>query len=256
MEKTKNEKILSLLIIPFFALYFVILASERVQSLVRSFADKSYSPFSDGFGTYIYTLAIASLALSFAVLLFAGIYVIVNKKTYSQTLVTFFVTAASGVILLSGMVHTDYTLAPVQFASYGALIVAMILKTVIWHKENPKGRGLRWITLSYIVAFSMAIPVCYRAISIKHMALFHVSECVTSFLLVIGFTYLLYLVMTDAKTEKMLNPIIPAVSLVGNTLAIALWWKEKINVFVLIFLVISTILWLISVLISAKHKKS
>lgn len=44
MEKNKNEKILSLFIIPFFALYFIILAAERVQSLVRSFADKSLSP--------------------------------------------------------------------------------------------------------------------------------------------------------------------------------------------------------------------
>ena len=255
MEKTKNEKILSLLIIPFFALYFVILASERVQSLVRSFADKSYSPFSDAFGTYIYMLAIASIVASFAILLFAGLYVLTSKKTYSRTFVTFLVTAASGVILLSGMVHTEYTVAPVQFISYGALIVAMILKTVLWQRKNT-GVSLRWLTLSYIVAFSMAIPVCYRATSIEHMSLFYIAECATLFLLVGGFTYLLYLVMTDAPTEKMLNPIIPAVSLVGNTLAIALWWREKINAFVLIFLVISTILWLISVLISAKRKKS
>ena len=255
MEKTKNEKILSLLIIPFFVLYFIILATERVQSLARSFADKSYSPFTDIFGTYIYMLAIASLVASFGILLFAGIYVLANKNTYSHTFVTIFVTAASGVILLSGMVHTEYTIAPVQFISYGALIIAMILKTVLWQRKNT-GVSLRWLTLSYIVAFSMAIPVCYRATSIEHMSLFYIAECVTSFLLVIGFTYLLYLVMTDAPTEKMLTPIIPVVSLVGNTLAIALWWREKINAFVLIFLVISTILWLISVLISAKRKKS
>ena len=255
MEKTKNEKILSLLIIPFFALYFIILAAERVQSLVRSFADKSYSPFSDTFGTYIYMLAIASLVASFAILLFAGLYVLTSKKTYSRTFVTFLITVASGVILLSGMVHTEYTVAPVQFISYGALIVAMILKTVLWQKENIIA-SLRWLTLSYIVAFSMAIPVCYRATSIEHMSLFYIAECATSFLLVGGFTYLLYLVMTDAPTEKMLNPIIPAVSLVGNTLAIALWWREKINAFVLIFLVISTILWLVTAVISAKRKKS
>lgn len=255
MEKTKNEKILSLLIIPFFALYFIILAAERIQSLVRSFADKSYSPFSDGFGTYIYMLAIASLVASFAILLFAGIYVLTSKKTYSRTFVTFLVTVASGVILLSGMVHTEYTVAPVQFISYGALIVAMILKTVLWQKENS-GAAFRWITLSYIVAFSMAIPVCYRATSIEHMNLFYIAECATSFLLVCGFTYLLYLVMTDAPTEKMLTPIIPAASLVGNTLAIALRWEEKINTFVLIFLAISTILWLVTAVISAKRKKS
>ena len=255
MEKTKNEKILSLLIIPFFALYFIILAAERVQSLVRSFADKSLSPFSDGFGTYIYMLAIASLVASFAILLFAGLYVLTSKKAYSRTLVTFLVTVASGVILLSGMVHTEYTVAPVQFISYGALIVAMILKTVLRQKEND-GAPLRWLTLSYIVAFSMAIPVCYRATSIEHMNLFYIAECATSFLLVVGFTYLLYLVMTNAPTGKMLTPIIPAVSLVGNTLAIALWWREKINAFVLIFLAISTILWLVTAVISAKRKKS
>ena len=131
----------------------------------------------------------------------------------------------------------------------------MILKTVLWQKENS-GAAFRWITLSYIVAFSMAIPVCYRATSIEHMNLFYIAECATSFLLVCGFTYLLYLVMTDAPTEKMLTPIIPAASLVGNTLAIALRWEEKINTFVLIFLAISTILWLVTAVISAKRKKS
>ena len=176
-------------------------------------------------------------------------------NAHIRTFVTFLITMASGVILLSGMVHTEYTVAPVQFISYGALIVAMILKTVLWQKKNGIA-SLRWLTLSYIVAFSMAIPVCYRATSIEHMSLFYIAECATSFLLVGGFTYLLYLVMTDAPTEKMLTPIIPAVSLVGNTLAIALWWREKINAFVLIFLVISTILWLVTAVISAKRKKS
>ena len=65
-------------------------------------------------------------------------------------------------ILISGMVHTEYTIPGIQFASYGALIVAMVLKTI--EKTGDGGDNIfMWYSLIYSVMFSMAIPVVYKS---------------------------------------------------------------------------------------------
>ena len=148
-------------------------------------------------------------------------------------------TLTAGVILVSGMVHTEYTIPGIQFASYGALIVAMVLKTI--EKTGDGGDNLlMWYSLIYSVMFSMAIPVVYKS-SIDKAALFHTIEAVVSLSLVFAFTYMLNRVfLTKADDSMSLVPFL--IMLIGDTLVLALRWKESVNSFVLIFASISTLM--------------
>ena len=151
-------------------------------------------------------------------------------------------TLTAGVILISGMVHTEYTIPGIQFASYGALIMAMVLKTI----EKTGGGGddtLIWYSLIYSVMFSMAIPVVYKS-SIDKAALFHTVEAVVSLALVVAFTYMLNRVFLT-KADDLMSLVPFLIMLIGDILVLALRWKESVNSFVLIFASISTLMFAI-----------
>mgnify|MGYP006954674185 CR=1 FL=1 len=114
-------------------LYFIILFAERVQSIVRSIRDKDVKLFGSGFNSYVYLAVFLSLA-AFLVLLAVGNAAflkslftmdvnVYNSIDYRMLSIT------AGVILVSGMVHTEYTVPGIQFASYGMLIAALVIKT-------------------------------------------------------------------------------------------------------------------------------
>lgn len=148
-------------------------------------------------------------------------------------------TITAGVILVSGMVHTEYTISGIQFASYGTLIIAMTLRTI--EKHGKGGNNFRmWYSLIYSVMFSMAIPVVYKS-SIDKAALFHTIEAVVSLSLVVAFTYMLNRVFLT-KADDLMSLVPFLIMLIGDTLVLALRWKESVNSFVLIFASISTLM--------------
>lgn len=251
MPNTKVETSTYLIHLLFF-LYFVILACERIQSLARSFADTSVKPFSGGFNIYVYGITILSLVASVTYMIvtnrafFASIFTS-NGQTHNAVDIGALCIAA-GIMLLAGMVHTEHTVAPVQFVAYGALIVAMIIQTVNAQKTSQNSLML-WLSLVYIIAFSMAIPVMYHS-DISNAVLFHILEAVTSAILVVTFTWMLHRVFTgDATNMFFLLPILVAAVLDG--ILIALRWQEQINTFVLIFAAASCVLWCVGKIISA-----
>ena len=62
------------------------------------------------------------------------------------------------------MVHTHGSIPPIQFESYGMILISMAIHTA--SQVNEQGGGvIRWLSFSYIVAFSMAIPVVYTTLS-------------------------------------------------------------------------------------------
>ena len=222
-----------------FLIYFVVLFIERAQSLYRSFSLTRKEMFSSSFDIYVNVVTMISL-LSFLVLIcffnkdfWASLVSKEAKVNYSM------LTLTAGVILVSGMVHTEYTIPGIQFASYGALIVAMVLKTI--EKTGDGGDNLlMWYSLIYSVMFSMAIPVVYKS-SIDKATLFHTIEAVVSLSLVFAFTYMLNRVfLTKADDSMSLVPFL--IMLIGDTLVLALRWKESVNSFVLIFASISTLM--------------
>ena len=225
-------------------LYFIILFVERVQSVVRSIKDKDVKLFGNGFNGYVYLAVFLSLA-AFLVLLAVGnawflkslftmdmnVYNAIDYRMLSIT---------AGVILVSGMVHTEYTIPGIQFASYGMLIAALVIKTACVNAQ-AEDRVLLWMSLIYLILFSMAIPVMYHS-EIDKAIFFHVIEAVVSLALVAAFAALMYKVMIGNAVN--LFYVIPiAIALIGDTIIVVMRWKEKVNGFVLIFLIAATVMW-------------
>ena len=221
-------------------LYFIILFAERVQSIVRSIRDKDVKLFGSGFNSYVYLAVFLSLA-AFLVLLAVG------NASFLKSLFTMnmnvyrsidyrMLSITAGVILVSGMVHTEYTIPGIQFASYGMLIAALVIKTACVNAQ-AEDHVLLWMSLIYLILFSMAIPVMYHS-EIEKATLFHVSLA-----LVAAFAVLMYKVLIGNAVN--LFYVIPvAIAVIGDTIIVAMRWKEKVNGFVLIFLIAASVMWI------------
>ena len=229
-----------------FAVYFVVLTAERIQSIVRSVRDPAVLLFGDGFNRYVYLVTFLSLAVSLVYLMVTSGNLLVGIFTRSArvhgSIPMGRLCIAAGLILVSGMVHTEYTVAPIQFGAYGALIVAMIIQTAQKHRQSGKP-VLLWLSVAFLTAFSMAIPVMYRS-NIAYAGLFHVLEAITALVLVAMFTGMLYKVFCkDATNLFHIVPILTAAAL--DTVLIVMRWREEINWFVLVSLIATCVLFLI-----------
>jgi len=224
-----------------FLLYFILLLAERTQSIIRLIKSEKIF-FESGFSGYVNTLTILSIVASLVLLFgFNGAFwrslfsvsVDVNINLLCIT---------AGVLLLSGMVHTDYTIPGIQFAAYGSLIIGLILQTIITAQTEYSHFKL-WYSLAFLIVYSMAIPVMYHS-TIKHAALFHVIEAVTAFILVVIFTCMMMAVM-NGQAVNLLLWIPFLLMLIPDAILIAMRWKESVNVFVLIFASLATLLFIV-----------
>ena len=231
-----------------FFLYFVLLIVERSISVILSLSNgiKIYGTVFDG---YVYTLAFLSI-VGFLALLIVKCQPNIKALFKSNEDLRFeWLCVAGGVLLLSGMVHTHYTISGLQFASYGVWIVCILLK-VISILSKCENKTLLWLSFAYLVAFSMAIPVMYHS-AIEAHVFFHILEAVGSIALVASFTYLLIHIFNDNGDLFPVWPIILAI--VIDVPLIVLRWNEEINFFVLIFIALSTALYIVG--FSYKMKK-
>lgn len=219
--------------------YFLILFAERAQSLVRIGRNSFGELYKSGFDGYVDTLSMLSL-LSAAVLLLFFCRGFWPSLTHPEVQPDYsMLTITAGVLLVSGMVHTENTVAPIQFAAYGMLIVAMVLRAL----QLSSGTGSRftlWYSLIFLTVFSMAIPVMYRS-EISNATLFHIIEAAVSLLLVICFTWMLRdLFLGQGSDLLRWVPMILAAA--GDAVILAMRWQESVNTFVLIFLIASLVL--------------
>ncbi len=259
MEKEKNNQTnissRAYFIHLFIGVYFIILFIERMQSLIRSMIDPSVYLFGSGFNRYVYSITIVSLVGTFLYLvisnryLFVGIFtrrIDVHCKISLSSLCI-----AAGMILVSGMVHTEHSIAPLQFVAYGALIIAIIIQTV-QNKEKASSLLVLWISTIFLISFSMSIPVVYQA-SIENPTVFHIVEAIASIILVALFTFMMYQVFCKSATDVLYcMPTLIAILLDGIVLAMR--WKEEINWFVLISLGITAFLYIVGVIIKKTVK--
>ena len=121
MKKDSSCRTSTALISWFLLLYFLILFAERAQSVIRSLSGGFSFLYRNGFAGYVNTLTILSLAAT--IVLLAGF----NRDFWkslsgSCTPNYLMISITAGVLLLSGMVHTEYTIAYIQFISYLSLI--------------------------------------------------------------------------------------------------------------------------------------
>ena len=245
----KQTRVITYLINLSFFLYFIILLVERILSVVLSLTN-GVNLYGDLFNGYVYTLVFVSI-LGWLVYLLVkcrdNIKCLfkLNEDINFQNICT-----ASGIILLSGMVHTEYTIPVVQFVAYGILILGILLK-VILNSKTSSNKPLLWLSFVYLVCLSMAIPVMYRS-NIELHEHFHILEGFASFLLVGVFTCLLikiFIGRDDLFVEWAIGLLIAF-----DTPLIIMRWNEEINYFVLIFLSLSTIIFLVGYIYKKQRK--
>lgn len=236
---TAKKKNFGRLISWLFLLYFVILFAERTQSLIR--AVTQYGLFPSVFDGFVNLTALLSLCAT--VIMFLVRCRSFWKSLFSSTKADYCpLTVTSGVILISGMLHTEYTIPAIQFTAYGMLIIAMILRTVEL-SGDAKSRFSLWYSLGWLTAFSMAIPVVYHS-EIENAVLFHIIESLVMLLLVLSFTLMLRRLFLG-KGENLLLWAPFLIMVIGD--AVVLWMRrtEEINSFVLIFACLSAVLFIV-----------
>ena len=243
MKKKRFTKWISWL----FLLYFAILFGERIQSLVRIISETRL--FASGYDIIVNMTVILSLCA--AIIMLLAFNISFWRSLFSSDAPDYSIlTITSGVMLVSGMAHTEYTIPGIQFASYGALILAMILRTVELQGE-VKNRASLWYSLIYLTAFSMAIPVMYplhASDSLAYEKAFYFIEADVMLLLVISFTLMLRRLFLG-KGENLLLWIPFLIMIVGDTAVLWMRWTDEINFFVLIFAALSAVMFLIGKLI-------
>ena len=232
-----------------FLLYFTVLLSERIQSILRIVLDPSMKLFSSPFDIYVETLALASMVISVILLLFFNkeFWLTLSGRDVTPDYGRLALTAT--VLLFSGMVHTEHTIPPLQFVAYGFLIIMMVAATFNSAKGSEE-KAMLWYSLLYAILFSMAIPVVYRS-QMENGCLFHVVEALVSFVLVVFFGMMLKSILTG-KGENLLGLFPFFIMALGDIMVLALRWKEKVNWFVLVFAFLTVIVFVLGRIIFRK----
>ncbi len=251
MGKSKSS-ISDILKLVFLALYFLILTVERVISVVMCFiGDLSRHDSLDYYMIALTVLGIFGAYIYSAVKLRSALNSSDKNSLFSENMFGDLAIAA-GILLLGGMVHTEGSIPGMQFTSYGMILISMAIHTA--QSVKRLGGGLvRWVSFAYIVAFSMAIPVVYHT-QIAAANVFIPLEIVVSAGMVMMFTAMLRrFYMEDGRCRFF--PIWFVFALFGDAAVLALRWQEEINFFVLIFISVTTLLWVFGTLLKSKVKK-
>lgn len=240
----------------FLLLYFLILTTERVISLVTVFTGDIAGY--DLLDWYMTGLTVLSIICAYTFMLTRCRFTVFRSDNGKVSAVPApegsnfgKLAVAAGILLLGGMVHTEGTIPPIQFASYGMILVSMAIHTVQCVKAHGNGL-LRWLSFGYIVAFSMSIPVVYHT-AIELSWLFIPLEILVSAGMVVLFTVMLRgFYNGDGEYNFPVLPFIGA--LIGDSAVLALRWNEEINAFVLIFICVAAVLFIAGKTVSSRAR--
>lgn len=232
----------------FLGLYFVILTAERVISIIKCcMADFRTI---GGLDYYMLMLSIFAVFGSYIYGVICCTDIVKRHSDYNNIFSELAI--AAGLLLLGGMVHTEGSIPPVQFISYGMILISMALHTV--QNVKKSGNALRkWLSFAYIVAYSMAIPVVYHT-NILLAYLFVPIECVVSAGMVAMFTIMLTR-FYSGNGEDSLSLLPLLVVIFGNYTVLLMRWEEEINMFVLIFSCAAIVLWFVGNIVNIKKKR-
>lgn len=271
---SKKAKILSKLKLIFLVLYFLILFAERLLAVILSInTGGEYALLSGNVFNYIaYGITalslVAGVVLMIKVLPAMFVSIFTNKEYDFAKNYGAIVTAAT-VILFGGMMHTGFTVAPVQFVAYGFLIASMVVRTIECCLETKnassldasnagdakEGKSLRFasiVSVIYLTLLAMAVPVSYISFqALPLRAIFFVVEFAAVFVLVPAFGCMLHIFYKKGVTS--FSFVFPLLVFMLSGLTVALKWREEINWFVLIFLVLTVLFYLSFGLIAKKR---
>ena len=264
MCNEKTTKTLSKLKLIGLILYFIILFIERLLAIILSFKmGGEYALVSGNVFNYIaYGITAVSLVggLVLMIKVLPAMFVSVfTSKEYDFASNYKPVVIAAMAILFGGMMHTGFTVAPVQFVAYGFLIASMVVRTIECCLEvksgvapdgdagaTPAGKRRRFasiVSVIYLTLLAMAVPVSYISFQDMPMrAVFFAVEFTAVFVLVPVFGMLLLQFYETGVTS--FSFVYPMLMLILSGLTVALKWKEEINWFVLIFVVLTMLFYL------------
>ena len=241
----KKSKLLSYFTVLSVFVYFILLLTERLISIILT-GTNGISYFGNAFNTYCFLTVFVSIAVWLVYLILtcrdAVAYLFGAKVNVPYKKLAI----ASGMLLVSGMVHTPFTTGWLQFVSYGVLIVGMLLFVLNYRPTLPSV-----LSFIYLVSFSMAIPVVYRSYIATHTS-FHIVEAATSWILVLAFTYLFYR-MFEGTGENLFLFLPFGLAVALDALLLAWRWAEEINYFVLVALIATAIMFVVGKIVT--HKK-
>ena len=252
MSGRVSETKLNMLKFVFLALYFLILTTERVISLIVCFT-RDMSQF-DTLDYYMISLTLFAIfgAYVMAVMKCTDAAKRQDDEDFEPNGDIFGNLAiAAGILLLGGMVHTEGSIPVMQFISYGMILISMAIHTVQSIRKH-KGADKKWLSFAYIVAYSMSIPVVYHT-AIELAFVFVPVEAVVSAGMVALFTIMLSRFYDgDGESDFSLMPFLVAVF--GDFAVLTMRWHEEVNVFVLIFICVTTVLWFAGNILCIKRK--
>lgn len=252
MGKSKDPARLNGLKFLFLALYFAILTIERVISIVVCFASDMSKL--DTLDYYMMALTIFAIfgAYVMAVMKCTDAAKRQDDEDFEPNEDVFGNLAiAAGILLLGGMVHTHGSIPVMQFISYGMILISMAIHTV-QNVRLHKGADKKWLSFAYIVSYSMSIPVVYHT-QIDLAFLFIPIEAVISAGMVALFTIMLSR-FYDGNGESDFSLLPFMVALFGDFTVLVLRWNEEVNVFVLIFVCVASVLWFAGNILCIKRR--
>ncbi len=259
---TNKLKIIGLIV------YFVVLFAERLSAVILSPANCNWNLDQKYFDAYVFangnlfnyvTFAVTILSLIAGVALSVKPLIGMVSKLFSSNEYPFeenykSIVIAAMAMLYGGMMHTSFTLAPLQFVAYGFLIAAMIVRTVEKCIEDKEHRFSSIVSVIYLTLFSMTVPVCYISVELGGMTMpFYIVEFAAAFVLIPLFGIMLLKFFNDGITT--FSFVYPLVMFVLSGLAVALKLSEEINFFVLIFVCLTVVFYLALGILAGKKAK-
>jgi hypothetical protein len=239
--------------------YFIVLFIERLLAVLLSINHGGvYAVLTGNYFNYItYGVTCLSLAAGTVLMikpLFGLLKALFSKAGYPFEENYKAIVIAAMALLYGGMMHTGFTLAPIQFVAYGFLIASMIVRTVEKCKEDKSKRFASIVSVIYLTLFSMTVPVCYIALKLGALTIpFYIAEFAAAFVLIPVFGLMLFKFFNDGITNfSIINPLI---MLILSGAAVALKWSEEINAFVLIFVILTTVFYLAFGIAAGKKSK-
>ncbi len=154
-----------------------------------------------------------------------------------------------GFFLLSGMLHTGFLILPLQFAAYGFLLIGYILHEIV--KFTYLTGREKAMALTYIICFSMTIPVVYDTKLENPLGLsFIIVELVTVLYLIFIFSYMSYVLLKTGKCNYNPTVLFLMLLLVGTTFFLR--WDEYQNWLVAVFAVLTLLTFIVNLFINRK----
>ena len=240
------SKLLNRLISIGFIGYTLILLVERILALIFSVNNGGeYALVSNNVMPTIYyaivCLSITAGAVLLAVPMYKMVVQLFKKENYEFNWKELLL--GMMILLFSGMMHTGWTLAPLQFVAYGFLIGSMVCVTVdscLRIKNNYNSIT----SVIFLTLFSMAIPVCYASVNEATQIPFYTFTLLAVFAEIPLFGFMLYEFFNKGEISFNYSPVIAMLTLSGSVVLLNYTSVSDFNWFVAIFVVLTVAMYL------------